>query len=391
MKRQRILFLSHYAANPQFQEFFTEIAKLGSYEVKVVLPREIIYTNGYRPQRWPKRKVLNGVEYIPANLIDPKRYYLSGYRPELGQTIERFRPDTVIVTDEVYTMDTFNVILYRLLYLRRFQIITWCQALYMEKPKTVRWPGPLLLWWNKKFVSKFVARNTHQAGRIRAVIPQSKQVQHVYWSTNPTEFKTLKQSRKDLLKKFGLETLPIEDKRLIGFVGRLVPEKSILEVASVLSKLPKDVVFLVVGQGDEKYIAEIKSYLKQNNLEDRCYLVGDRPYNELVYFYNLLEVLLLPTRNYNNFYELFGRVLAEGMMSKTLVLGSSNGAIPEVINNPDCLFKQNDWEDFTNKLIRLLNLPKGKREAMIEDNYRHSITNFTVEAFAKNLISLIER
>ncbi|MFA5995914.1 MAG: glycosyltransferase family 4 protein [Patescibacteria group bacterium] len=387
---KRILFLSHYGAHQQFQDFFSAIAKQGNYEVKVIIPKEIVYSYGYGTHRFPERKIINNVEYIPSALFDKYRYHFSGYFPELPKTILSFKPDTIIVTDEVYTLDAWFVVLYKFLFFKHYQIITWSQANYLENRHTLVPAAQLILSLNKPFINKFIARNHTQSSRIKAVIPSSKHVQTVYWSSHPDRFQHLNIPRPELLKKLGI-TANLINKQLIGFAGRLVPEKGVLDVIECLPQLEGQFVFLVVGEGKANYIEEIKQYLEEHQLKQRCILLGKKDYEELLLFYNAIDLLILPTNNHNNFYELFGRVLAEAMMCKTLVLGSSNGGIPEVINNELCIFNQNDRIDMINKIKHLLNLTSEQRNSLLEQQYQHAINNFSVTAFARNLITLIER
>lgn len=379
MNKKKILFLSHYGANEQFQEFFSGVAENTNFDVKVIIPKAVEYQNGYRAQYFPKRKIINNVEYIPSKLIDKKRYHLSGYFPELPKTIIKFKPDIVIVTDEVYTIDAWFVIIYKLLFFKKFQIITWSQAHYMESSKVLRPLAQILFWWNRKFIHKFVARNKHQVARIKPTLKNNEFVQHVYWSTDPEKFTKRTVTREE----------KYQNKKIIGFVGRIVPEKGILNVVQGFKKLPEDSIFLIVGKGQDKYIGEIKSYIKKYNLGNKCILLGDLQYDKLVEFYNEIDLLILPTNNLNNFYELFGRVLPEAMMCKTLVLGSTNGAIPEVIDNEKCLFEQNNKSDMINKINHLVLMSPEEKERTIEKNYSHAIENFSVSAFVNNLTSLI--
>lgn len=391
MTTRKLLFLSHYGAHAQFHDFFSAIAKLSGAQVKVILPKKVIYQNGYQTAVFPNRKIVDGVEYIPSNLLNPRNYLLSGYLPHLPWVMLTWRPDAVVVTDDVYTVDAFWVIVYKLLFfLTRTRIVTWSQAAYLEDPKAIRKPARPLLWWNRKFVHHFVARNEIQAAAIRRRLPPGNEVQVVYWNTNPEQFTRLDVPRHELAERLGVPR-EFAQRRLLGFVGRVVPEKGILEVVQALSALPNDVGLITVGGGDSGYIGEIQAAANRNGVADRVLMLGPKPYDLLVSFYNLIDVFLLPTRDFNGYYELFGRVIPEAMMTRTLVFGSDNGAIPEVIGNPNLVFRQNDWNDFATKLNVLLALPDAERRSLVEANYRRALENFSVDAFAKRLLDLIER
>ena len=67
------------------------------------------------------------------------------------------------------------------------------------------------------------------------------------------------------------------DSKLIGFIGRLTPQKGIsylLEAARIVSTETKDVYFVLIGDGDLK--EETESFISSNNLEERVLTLGWR-------------------------------------------------------------------------------------------------------------------
>jgi glycosyltransferase involved in cell wall biosynthesis len=84
---------------------------------------------------------------------------------------------------------------------------------------------------------------------------------------------------------------------VVGFVGRLVEEKGILDLFAaaekVLAEIP-DAQFLIVGPyDDEKPDALRPDVAKRYDLRDRCYFLGMR--DDMPELYALMDVLVLPS------------------------------------------------------------------------------------------------
>ena len=83
---------------------------------------------------------------------------------------------------------------------------------------------------------------------------------------------------------------------LVGYVGRLSPEKGIWNlVKSVPLVLQKngDVRFIITGDGP--LYESIQEYLVSESLENRVYLAGKAPYQQIPDRMNELRTLVLPS------------------------------------------------------------------------------------------------
>lgn len=113
--------------------------------------------------------------------------------------------------------------------------------------------------------------------------------------------------------------LPV-NKKIILFVGRLVKEKGIFELAEALSYLPEDYVVVYVGAGPEK------EKLQKNNLYNkRLFLAGQIP-NEIVSDYlSACDTFILPSYS-----EGLPTVVIEAMALKIPTICTSVGGIPDL-------------------------------------------------------------
>lgn len=116
----------------------------------------------------------------------------------------------------------------------------------------------------------------------------------------------------------------------IGFVGRMLPGKGLGVLAEALQELAcKNWKLLLVGDGPER--GKFEQSLADRGLIDRAEFAGAVPYERVPDFYRQMDILVMPTCTTRRIREQFGRVLVEAMASGVPVVGSTCGAIPEVI------------------------------------------------------------
>jgi phosphatidyl-myo-inositol dimannoside synthase len=116
-----------------------------------------------------------------------------------------------------------------------------------------------------------------------------------------------------LVARYGLE-----GKRVLLTVGRIVAAeryKGFDEVIEVLADLPKDVVYLIAGGGND--LPRLKSKAAHFGLGDRVIFTGLFPDSEKPALYNLADVYVMPSRG-----EGFGFVLLEAMACGVPAIGS---------------------------------------------------------------------
>lgn len=93
-------------------------------------------------------------------------------------------------------------------------------------------------------------------------------------------------------------------------------------------------------------------------MEDRVYFFNNIPQEELRSYYNSFDVFVLPSETISQWKEQYGRVLAEAMACHIPIIGSSSGAIPEVLSGypKGLIFKEGDVSDLAEKIKEVENL-----------------------------------
>ncbi|BBA32420.1 glycosyltransferase family protein [Methylocaldum marinum] len=122
--------------------------------------------------------------------------------------------------------------------------------------------------------------------------------------------------------------------RLILSVGRLSRRKGFDQVIRSLPTLVRnglDVKYAIIGIGeDQKYLAELA---KECGVQERVFLLGHVPSEDLPRWYNLAEVFAMPNREINGDTEGFGMVFLEAAAcGKPAIAGDAGGTGSAVLH-----------------------------------------------------------
>ncbi len=180
------------------------------------------------------------------------------------------------------------------------------------------------------------------------------------------------EERESFLKRRGIDSLK---GFIIGFAGRIVPEKGIdllLELADEDSRVR---VCLCGNLEEEKYRGRILDH-------PRVEWFGRLNREELNAFYNVCEITVLPSRPTRGWTEQFGRVLIESIMAGTPALGSRVGMIPEIIGEENT-FDPHSYSEFRERMYEFMDI--DRRESVLAAQRTHVENTYTWEVIARRV------
>jgi len=190
-----------------------------------------------------------------------------------------------------------------------------------EKPRKKKWLIKIL-----QNASGIVTNSEYTRGLIRELgIPDSK-ILVVYPCPAVRPPKTTVETY-DILSKYGLS-----NKRVILSVGRLVKRKGVDKVIEALPKLFeqfKDIMYVIVGDGPE--IEALGKRVQELNLQNIVRFVGEVSDEELIKFYTISELFIMPSRQIGSDVEGFGIAYLEANLFGLPVIGGNSGGVPEAI------------------------------------------------------------
>ena len=176
------------------------------------------------------------------------------------------------------------------------------------------------------------------------------------------------------LRAFKQRSEPRFRGRTIGFVGRMLPGKGLNILADALTKLrDEEWQLLVVGDGSER--ESFTKQLSDAGLLDRTKFTGAVSYELTPEYFQEIDVLVIPTQTTERIREQFGRVIVEAMACGVPVIGSTCGAIPEVIGEAGLVVPEGEGTLLAEAIKRLLADEEMKTRfsrlgrARVEENY----------------------
>jgi glycosyltransferase involved in cell wall biosynthesis len=182
------------------------------------------------------------------------------------------------------------------------------------------------------------------------------------------------------------------DAIIIGYIGRILYMKGLDLLVDAFVKscneLPeKKLVFFLVGSGE--YEAEFTKLLSSKGIESDIRRLPSVPQHEVPAYMRMIDILVLPSRRIGMWTEQFGRVLIEAMASRTIVIGSSSGAIPEVIGDVGFIFEENDADDLHRKLREVILMNSEEKKMLLDRGEQRAHEQFSWKRFAEESIDAL--
>ena len=258
--------------------------------------------------------------------------------PRLVAAARRFQPDWVLVEQEPHSLLALQVrCLARLLPGRPpFAFFTW-------GGRPIR-QGPMPLWilqrGTLRAASLAIAGNQAAGDRLRAL--GFRGPVHRLPQVGVDIPSRLDQTRARVRAELGLSGV------VVGFAGRLIPEKGVLDLADALAGLGQlDWTLLVVGRGP--LWGAIQGRLAASGLEGRPRLVQGANHQRVGEILTGLDALVLPSYSTADWAEQFGHVLIEAMAAGCPVVGTKSGEIPHVIGCAGLVVPERDARAATSR------------------------------------------
>jgi glycosyltransferase involved in cell wall biosynthesis len=158
----------------------------------------------------------------------------------------------------------------------------------------------------------------------------------------------VRSSDRDGLRK----SLSIENKKVIGFVGRLRREKGLdilIDAFSHIHLSQPDTVLVVVGNGPDRTSLEQRA--ASLGVDAQIKWLGQKKPEEVYELYGIMDVVAVPSR-----FEGFGLTAAEALAAGVPVVGSAIDGLEEIItqNVTGFLVSADDSTALTQAISRLL-------------------------------------
>jgi glycosyltransferase involved in cell wall biosynthesis len=253
------------------------------------------------------------VHILPIRLArgGPMSWYLHFY-VGLRALIAQIKPDVVHLWEEPWSIVALQATL-----------IKGPARLIMEVDQNIlkRLPPPF------ESIRRHVLKNT---AHVLSRSPEATSVVRARGYAGPVSLIGYGVDEQTFRPRSGWPANQREDRPLtIGYVGRIVEEKGIQDALEAIAQTRSPIRLAIMGEGP--YEQQLRERAHELGVADRVLINGWGSPTEVATFLQSLDVLLLLTRKSGSTNEQFGRVIVEGQSCGIPVIGSTCGAIPNVV------------------------------------------------------------
>jgi len=179
------------------------------------------------------------------------------------------------------------------------------------------------------------------------------------------------------------------------YVGSVIERKNLLNICKALVAL-KDKIntpLVVIGSGKGKYATDVKTYIRQNSIEDRIIFLeeqkeakdpGFKSSKDFPAIYQSAEMLIYPS-----VYEGFGLPVLEALWSRTPVITSNTSCLPETGGDAAYYIDPVSIDELS-KAILTVSFNDILRRQMIQKGIAHA-QKFTPGICAANVMKVYEK
>ena len=359
----KVLAITRTAVVTSHRERFKALSKFEDIELTVVGPE--YWVEGYRkihmeksPEETYKLITLPTFSWrLPWGTMKNVTYR---YR-DLDKVIEEVKPDIFDVLEEPYSLVTAHT-------LRLKERLCPNAKFIFYSAQNIKKRYPLPFRSAEKYVFNKSDFSFPVSVGVKDILSQkkfSKGMEVIPWGVDPEIFKRLQVT--ELKKELKLRRFTV------GYAGRLVKEKGIIELMRAVAGLEDDTSLLIIGRGPlEK---KIRSLSRRLNMKDRVVIKGGCKREEMPRYLSAMDLLVVPSRTTKKWKEQFGRIIIEAWGCLVPVIGSSSGHIPELIGQAGLIFEEDDVLEMRHKIkqvkknirLRLQLIERGK--VQVRDNY----------------------
>ncbi len=377
----KVLIVYHSGALQNALAIYGALAANRGIELTVIAPEWVAADKVYDPSgrlEVKRESHANGYRLLPLPLVDPKRYQLGFEGEPLRNVIKDFRADVLHVWDEPLSYCLLHVARLRFLVSRKSKVL-----FYGFQNTPFKWGALGRVIWKTAWtqVAGGAAANSEALTNLRqAGFPRSRPVERIFWGIPTNLFKPM--------DKFAFrESLRLDCEHVVGYVGRLVPEKGLPWLLAAMRHLPADVHCLIIGSGPVR--GEIELWSELPSLAGRVHLLDAKPAEEMPAVLNCMDVLAIPSLTTVDWKEQYGRVIAEAMACGVPVVGSDSGAIPEVIDSAGFIVPEGDVAALAEALRKAIF--DEVRLRFIQQGLRRAEEELSVRAMSLRLVDFYSR
>ena len=192
--------------------------------------------------------------------------------------------------------------------------------------------------------------NSQTTAKILDVFPELKNKIIVLYPSLNLDFAKFEPAKLDKLKNHW-QISP--ETTVFLSVGRLVSRKGHSSAISALAaSAATDFRYFIVGRGPEK--ENLLKLIKKYELTDKIQILEDVAYADLIYYYKLANIFLLPQQSLSVDTEGFGIVFLEAAAAGLSIIAGNNGGVLEILSDQKNALLVNSQSELETAIQKLM-------------------------------------
>lgn len=313
-------------------------------ELRVLVPDRWRHYGTWREAETPRS---NGYAYEVGRVrwpwVGPAQFYLHWY-PRLDRVIRTFRPHVIDLWEEPWGLVSAHACRLRNKLLPEARVVSETEQ---NIDKVLPFPFERIRAFTLANADYAVGRSD-EAVRVLRAKGYAGPAEVVPNGVDGQLFRPM--DRASCRRDLGFSGF------VAGYVGRLVEEKGLMDLLDALPHCPGTVTLVFVGSGP--LLPDLTRRAAELNVTERVRFLPALPLAELPKVMNALDVFVLPSRTTERWKEQFGRVIIEAHACGTPVIGSSSGAIPDVVGVGGLVAGERDPLAIAASITKILDQPE---------------------------------
>lgn len=378
----KILIISHALIRAESQIRWKRLVEnYSDIDVRILVPR--LWRSNWFEGSKQKYSGLNinteRYEVIPVVTTSDKNWYYY-LIPALRYHLASYNPDIIYCIHEENIFVLHQAIAFRRIFIPKAKLVYFSMDVSdrISRPKN-RNIKEIIKYAYSAVVWKNVVTGTDGAfvhfPEIKAKMIKYGYRQPIYIQTqigvDENQFHPDREAGKKVKDQLGLCGF------VVGFVGRLIEEKGLIDLLKSMKNAPPDWQLLIVGEGPcREYVEE---WAIENNFCERLVMTGYVPLAEVPNYMRAMDVFVLGSKATPKWTDTFPLVVAQAMATRIPTIVSDSGALPYQVGIKEGLiFRAGDYV-MLRKIIDMLYCNEEFREQEAERLFRRAREKFCID------------
>jgi len=360
----KVLIIHQTSNQKTLLDFFDTLGSMNEVKELMILSPSGGYDSFRNKYRYNENLKTDNFELVLGEVFLKNRKIVNPYRKGLLKNLKEFKPDIVHVMYEAISLLTFQLSIIKKLYNFNYKLIFYgFENIYPKKVNDFPLFKSIVIRFLRKNIDGGAYANSEGIERLKDLGFNTINIKRIF---RPVEI-----CIDDNIKK--------EPKFTLCYVGRVTEEKGVFDFLKNIKNLNDNINIKIIGKVDNSEKDIFQSLIDGNN---QIEYIEEIDYDMLFKVISTFQIMIVPSKTTLKWKEQFGKVIAEGMWTNNIVIGSNSGAIPEVIGDNELIFNENNFPeliDIINKLYLDKEYFNDKLKFMKNRRLEYSYTNVSKE------------